>query len=240
MTDVPRVTHRSIVLAACVLMPPGAISAQTNEHRPFIQVAAESTVVASPNQVEIDLGVTTQAPRSREAAIRNAELVKSVLEALTHAAGPSANVRTISYTFTPEYRHPKDRGRPAITGYTATNMVRASLNELDRVGDVVDAATRAGANQIHRIQFGLKDQQAVQTQALREAVMKARAQADALAAALGVKVARILSVTESQRVVRPYDVMRLGMEAAAQSTPIEPGSIEVSATVTLSVEIAPS
>jgi uncharacterized protein YggE len=218
----------------------GSASAQnSNDDPPSIRVIADATVLATPDQVEIDVGVTTQAQRSREAATRNAQLGRSVLDALKNAPGSGANLQTISYTLSPNYRYPEGGGKPTIIGYTATNMVRLTLNDLDRVGDAIDAATNAGANQIHRVQFGLRDEQAVQTQALREAVLKGRAQAEALATVLGVKIVRVLSVTESEQVIRPFDVMRLSAEASAQATPIQPGSIEMSATVTVSVEIAP-
>jgi uncharacterized protein YggE len=218
----------------------GLSSAQTSSSEPpSIEVVANATALAKPDQVEIDIGVTTQSSRSREAATRNAQAVASVHKALERELGSAATMRTISYTLNPDYRYPGDGGKPTITSYTATNIVRVTLNDLDRVGDAIDAATTAGANQIHRVQFGLKDEQAVQTQALREAVLKARSQADALATALDVRVIGVLSVTESERIVRPYDVMRLGAEASAQATPIQPGSVEVSATVTLSVEIGP-
>lgn len=228
-----------LALLSVALLASSASAQNSNDDPPSIRVIADATVLARPDQVEIDVGVTTQAERSREAATRNTQLVRSVLDALRDALGSDANLQTISYNLGPDYRHPEGGGRPTITGYTATNIVRLTLNDLDRVGDAIEAANRAGANQIHRVQFGLRDEHAMETQALREAVLKARAEAEALANVLGVRIVRVLSVTESEQVVRPFDVMRLGVEASAQATPIQPGSIEISATVTVSVEIAP-
>ena len=115
-----------------------------------------------------------------------------------------------------------------------------TLDDLAKVGSIIDGATAAGANHVQGIQFTLRDQQRVRSQALREAATKARAEADALASALGLKVVRILTVEETSPVVVP---VRDGMfaaraEAARAPTPIEAGTIDVTANVTLAVEVS--
>ena len=108
---------------------------------------------------------------------------------------------------------------------------------------VIDAATQAGANHVQGIQFTLRDQDAVRAEALREAVLRARAEADVLAAALGLKVLRVLSVEEnSPRVVpvRVFDGAPRAMATAAPATPVEAGTLDVTADVTLSVEAGPA
>jgi uncharacterized protein YggE len=101
---------------------------------------------------------------------------------------------------------------------------------------VIDTASQAGANRIQNLRFTLRNEAAVQTQALREAAQQARRKADALASSLNLNIVRVLSVEETSPVVVPVrDVMFARTEAA--STPIEPGTIEVRATVTLTVEI---
>ena len=171
-------------------------------------------------------------------AADNAQRLETALAELRRALGSGAEIKTVSYSLNPDYRYPKDGGKPTITGYTATNVVRVTLNDLARVGQAIDAATRSGANQVHRLQFTLKDEQAAQSQALRAAAVKAKAEAEALAQALGLKIARVLSVVESSEGVQPImrDVTLARAEAAAP-TPVEPGTIEVRATVTLTVEI---
>jgi len=100
-----------------------------------IRVVAEATASVQPDQAEIDIGVTTQAQTSRDAATRNAQDFNKVLQALATALGPSADAKTISYTLRPDYQYPKDGERPRITGYSATNTVRVTLQNLDRVSD---------------------------------------------------------------------------------------------------------
>ncbi len=201
---------------------------------PFIRVHGEATVTVQPDQARIDIGVTTQTQTAQAAAADNAQRLEAVLTELRRALGAGAEIKTVSYSLNPDYRYPKEGGEPTITGYTATNVVRVTLNDLTRVGQAIDAATKSGANQVHRLQFTLKDEQAAQSQALRAAAVKAKAKAESLAQALGLKIARVLSVVESSGDVQPImrDVTLARAEAAA-STPVEPGTIEVRATVTL-------
>ncbi len=133
----------------------------------------------------------------------------------------------------PDYQFPQN-GPPQITGYTVTNVFRVTDDDLANVGTVIDAATRAGANDIERIRFTLKDERAAKANALRVATVDARAKANALASALGLQVTRIRSVDESSPTPRP--LFDLALRASGATTPIVAGTIETTATVTLVVE----
>lgn len=233
---------RLLPLAVLTLLS-AIVAAQEPAERlapPSIRVSGEATVTAQPDQAQIDIGVTTQAQTAKAAADNNAQQLETVLAQLRQALGADAEIKTVSYTLNPDYRYPKEGGKPTIIGYTATNIVRVTLNDLTKVGQVIDVATQSGANRIHQLQFKLKNEQAAQSQALRAAAVKAKAQAEALAQALDLKITRVLSVVESSAGVQPIvrDVMMARSEAAA-STPVEPGTIEVRATVTLTVEVSP-
>jgi len=207
-----------------------------------IRVSANARVTAKPDRVLIDVGVMTRAPTSQEAATRNAHDVDAVLAAVRKAAGPTAVLRTISYTLNPNYQFHQG-SEPTIDGYNAANIVQVQLDDLARIGAAIDAATQAGANHVQGIQFTLRDQDAVRAQALREAALRARAEADVLAAALGLKVLRVLTVEEnSPRIVpiRPLARSEVHVTAAAAvPTPVEAGTLDVTADVTLSVEVSP-
>jgi len=208
-----------------------------------IRVTGDARVTAKPDRVLIDIGVTTRAALSQDAASQNARAADSVFAAVRKVAGPTAVLKTISYTLNPNYRyHPKE-GEPTIDGYTALNVVQVTLDDLTRIGAVIDAATQAGANRIQGIQFTLRDQDAVRAQALREAATRARAEVDVLAAALGVKVLRVLTVEESSPRVMPLRVYNGAARAAAAEaapTPVEAGTLDITADVTLSVEVGPA
>ena len=205
---------------------------------PSIRTNGDAVVTAKPDRAEIDVGVVTQADSSQAAASQNAQKLATVLTGLKTIIGPNVDIKTISYSLSPNYRYPTGGGEPTITGYTATNVLRITLDDLTQVGKVIDTATSSGANRIQSLRFTLKDSQAVEAEALTQAAAEARKKADTLAAALDLRIIRVLSVSESSPVVVPVrDVGYARAETA--STPIEPGTIEVRANVSLAVEIAP-
>ena len=229
-----------LLFSACVLLLTAQVSAeQSASPMSSIRVTGDSIVSASPDRVQIDIGVLTQATQSQSAASQNATRLEAALTALRKAVGPGADIRTVSYSLNPNYQYHPNGGEPTITGYTATNVVRVTLSDLGKIGSVIDSATQSGANQVQGVQFTLADPQAVRAQALREAATKARADAEVLAAALGVKVVRVLSVEENGSTggpVRPVMFETRAMAAKAP-TPIQPGSIDVGASVVLTVEV---
>jgi uncharacterized protein YggE len=195
-----------------------------------------------PDQAEIDIGVVTQARSAPDAAKENAEKLARVMAEVKKLLGKGDEVKTASYSLNPSYRYPQG-GKPEIVGYTATNVLRIKTGNLENVGKLIDAAMKSGANTIQRLVFTLKDEQSAQLQALRLASAKAKAKAEEIANALGLKVVRILVVNEGDRGVRPIippqarsvqaDVM------AATPTPVEVGTIEVRSSVTLTAEVGP-
>lgn len=207
-----------------------------------IRVTGDARVSARPDRVQIDLGVQTQAPQSQDAAGANARVCDAVLAAVRRAAGSGAQIKTVSYQLSPNYQY-HSGGEPTITGYTALNVVQVQLDELARIGDVLDAATRAGANRVQGIQWTLRDQDAVRAEALREAATRARAEAEVLAGALNLKILRVLTVEESSPQVVPvrmFKASRAAVSASEAPTPVEAGTLDVSANVSLTVEVGPA
>jgi uncharacterized protein YggE len=113
---------------------------------------------------------------------------------------------------------------------------------LDLVSRLIDGAMQAGANNVNRLIFTLKDEQGAQLEALRQASAKARSKAEAIAASLGLKIVRIASINEGERTIQP--IYRQAMAArgealAAQApTPVEPGTVDVRSTVSLTAEVS--
>jgi len=207
-----------------------------------IRVTGDAKVSAKPDRVQIDAGVSTHAATSQEAAAQNAHVVETVLAALRKAAGTGAVLKTVSYTLNPDYKYHPGGGEPTLEGYTAANIVQVTLDDLVKIGPVIDAATQAGANRVQGIQFTLRDQDGVRAQALREAALRARADADVLAGALGLRVVRVLTVEENGPHVVPirFDGAARTLVTAAAATPVQSGTLDVSAEVTLSVEVGPA
>ena len=199
----------------------------------YILAVGEANVSVKPDQTTIDIGVVTQGTTAAAAAAQNAKQTDGVLADLRKMVTRPDQLKTTSYSVSPNYQTPKPGGTPTISGYTATNIVDVTIDDLTQVGKVIDAVLQSGANNIQRLQFGLKNPQAARSQALREAAVQARANADAIAAGLGVRVVRVLSVEERESGgVRP---MQRAMLASA--TQVEAGTVDVTAFVTLKVEI---
>jgi uncharacterized protein YggE len=231
------------VIYLLILSPAAALAQHNgkNQGPPSVTAVAEAVIHAEPNQAEIDLGVVTQARSAPQAGKENAEKLARVMAELKKLLGKGDELKTASYSLQPNYRYPQG-GKPEITGYTATNILRIKTGDLTGVGKVIDVAMQSGANTINRLAFTLKDEQAAQMEALRLAVQKAKAKAEGMAGSLGLKVTRILAVSEGERAIRPV-VMPVARGAqmdmmAAAPTPVEPGTIEVRSSVTLTGELS--
>lgn len=208
-----------------------------------IEVTGRATVSRAPDRVYIDVGVTTQAQKSARAAEQNATRVSAVIAAVRRAAGPGAELTTTQYSIGPNYDYPRGGGTPTVTGYSVSNVVRVRLDDLRRVGPVIDAATQAGSNNVQDIRFALRDEEMARAEALREAARNARQDAEALAGALDLRIVRVLAVGEESPEARPRPLyaQKMSVEAAQPvATPAEPGTMDVNATVTLTVEVAPA
>lgn len=200
-----------------------------------VRATAEAVVTAEPDYARIHMGVVTQAATAEEATAANARRLEAVLVRLRSVVGPGGEIKTVNYSVHPNYRYPKEGGAPAITGYTASNTVEVSTGDLKGVGRIIDAATQAGANTVHSLEFLLKNDREARARALREAALAARADAQAMAAALGVQATRVIEVEEGRpEPVRPVARMQMA-EMAAAATPINPGPLEVRATVTVTL-----
>jgi uncharacterized protein YggE len=207
-------------------------------NRPFIRAAGEGVVSIHPDQMRINIGVTTQAASAQEAGDRNATRVAAVLEALRQLLGPNADLKTINYSVSPNYRYPTGGGQPEITGYTASNIIEVTSADLSLAGRVIDAAVGAGANNITGLRFGLKDPDPARREALRLATQQARSHAEAIAQGLNARLGAVLAASEgfTTRLASNFD--ERGGATTAATTPIETGNLEVRAQVTIEYEIA--
>jgi len=235
--------ERLLILITALLLSPPLIHAQQSDKTPrppSVTANGEAVITVEPDQAEIDIGVVTQAKNAPDAARENADKLSRVMTEVKKLLGKGDEVKTASYSLNPNYRYPQG-GKPEIVGYTATNILRIKTGALANVGKLIDASMQSGANTIHRLVFNLKDEHAAQLQALRLASTKAKAKAEEMAAALGLKIVRVLFLTEGDRGVRPIIMPQARgaqMEAmAAAPTPVEAGTIEVRSSVTLTGEL---
>jgi len=233
---------RTIIAAAISLFFPVFAQAQQIElapRVPSITVSADALVSVEPDQAEIDIGVIAEAKTAAQAAKDNAAKLSAVVAEVKKLLRPGDQTKTVGYSVTPTYRTPgREGGKPEIVGYTATNVVQVKMAGIQDVGRLIDAATAAGANRIQRLVFTLKDQDAAQREALRNATVKAKAKVEDVAKAAGVKFVRIMSVTENERSFQPLMRAEFSMAAQQQApTPIESGTVQIRSSVTLVAEV---
>ena len=234
--------HRRLALAILV---PVLAGAPLHSHaadalpRPAIEVTAEARVEAPPDLALLDFGVVTQAETAAAASAENAKRMEAVLSAARKVAGKDARISTGNYAIRPVYAQQREAGSPRITAYEVSNVLHLRTTDLARVSEIIDAAVRAGANQVQRLAFTIADDEAAQREALRNAVVKARGDAQVIAAALGVKLGAVQSVVQ-QDLGGARPLARQAFAAVAESapaTPIEPGQVEIRARVVLRMEI---
>jgi uncharacterized protein YggE len=207
---------------------------------PYVEATGEATLSAKPDQAEIDIGVTSQGPMAGEVAAQNAKQVDGVLKEIRGVLGSAAGIKTNRYSINPNYTYSKPGGSATIAGYTATNTVQVTVPDLHQVGKVIDVATQSGANAVQQIEFTLKNDEQVRTQVLREAAARARANAGAMASGLGLRLGKVLSVEQtscSSVVPRSRPVAMAANTQALVPTPVESGTIDVRATVTIRIEV---
>jgi uncharacterized protein YggE len=225
----------ALVLAAAAIAgigrPEAAGGAQADSPR-GITVTGIGRAELVPNEARFSLGVSTDGETAREALAANSVAMRRVLEALDGAGIPDKDIKTETVSVGPEY----DDEDKSPDGFTARNSVSVRIRDLDRAGRVLDAASAAGANEINGPMLTSTDRDAAETKALEDAVADARNRAKTLAEAAGVRVGRVAAIVEGfSGGVEPVAGLRATADAA--SAPIEPGTEELQATVTMTFAI---
>ena len=202
-----------------------------------VVVSGDSLVQALPDTAILTISVVTQAKNALDAQQQNATQTDAVVRTLKNAVGAGAEIKTSGYSVQPQ-RIYRENQPPTISGYEARNTVTVTLSDLTKVGAVIDAAAQSGANDIGGVAFTLRKDRPARDEALKLATSEAMSKAQVIAQALGGRVVRIVEVME-EGTVRPrpmFDAeMARGMQKA--STPIEIGSLEVTARVQVVAEV---
>jgi uncharacterized protein len=200
----------------------------------FVHAVGQSTVSVKPDLARIDFSVVTQAATAQDASSQNATRAASLISQL-QLFSPNADIRTLNYSLSPNYTYPGNGGLPTLVGYTVSNTIRLTTSDLANTGAIIDRGIQAGANQVSSLQFGLKDDQPARAMALRQATAQAKAHADAMAAGAGLHTGTYRSIQEGVVV----GSVSTAPGAAATTTPIVSGSVDVDATVTIEVDLVP-
>ena len=224
----------SIASPAFAQTPPTIVSPL----QPSIVTRGQAIVNARPDRAFVTIAAESRSKNSADAQKQNAEAMNDVLEKIAQAGVPKDAIRTIGYELQPEFDYVK--GRQTFRNYVARNIVEVRLDDIDRVGIVIDAAVAGGATTISGIRFDVRNRAALERDALQQAVADARARAEAIAKGAGAVIDRIVRIEEEGMLVEPpRPMMRMAMQGAAADamTPVEPSTIEIRAAVTLTASI---
>lgn len=222
-------------VAGLLVVATAAISAPTGEKpERSISVSGHGEVMGQPDVARINLSVVTQDKDAGKAAAENARISTAVRDALTSKfALAKKDLETFGYSVQPQYDYKVQP--PKLIGYQVSNTVRASVRDMAKVGQVVDAAIGAGANSVQGIGFEIENDAAAQNEALVKALNNAREKAELIAETLNVTIGKPISVQETGegRPIPVYSGARAQAAMAPLETPIEAREVMVTADVTV-------
>lgn len=204
---------------------------------PSIVTNGEAVVRRPADQAFVVAAVETRARAPRDAQQQNATVMSAVLQRLAAAGVPKDAIRTLGYSVQQDVDYVN--GKRVPKEFVARNGLEVRVDAVERAGEIIDAAVQAGATSVDRVRFDVKDRPALEREALRLAVVDARARADAAAAGAGRTVDRVLRIDDTRQPEFRGPVMMAARSAAgdAAPTPIEAGVIEIRAAVVLTVAI---
>jgi len=215
---------------------------QINSQHPVVVTYGEATVKRAPDQAWLSIFTETRAPRAEEARRMSAETMTTIQSRLLNVGLSASAIRTTGYQLTPEIEWKNGRG--AVRGYLVRNQIEVRVDELDSLSNVIDAAnaTRETSLTISGPRLGLKDEGAVETEALKLAVLAALGRAKAIAAGAGKALGGIVRIEEQNLGGRSQEplLMRVALAKSDENvaTPIVLGDIEVRVMVVLTAELA--
>jgi len=211
------------------------ISASAQEARPMmvpidgtvLEISADGTSTRTPDLAMIQAGVVTQAATAGDAMRQNSTRMATVLAALKRAGVAERDIQTSSIALSPQYRYAQNEP-PVITGYQASNQVTVRFRDIAKSGAILDALVKEGANNISGPNLTIDKPEAALDEARTAAVGTARARAELYAKAAGLRVDRILSISESGAMpAPPRPMMMMRAEAAADATQVVAGESEL-------------
>ena len=206
----------------------------------LLTVTADGKSTRTPDIANFTAGITTVGQTASAAMAANAAAMTRVLGALKSAGMADRDVQTSNLSLNPVFDNAMqhDPDHPRITGYQATNTVSVRARAISEVGRVIDTLVSAGANEVSGPNFDVDHPDATLDEARTAAIASARSRADLYARATGLKVLRILSISESGG-FSPQPMVFMARKAMAASTPVAAGEVAMNINVTVQFELAP-
>jgi len=227
----------SVLFLTGLIATPAA--AQTTMAQPsahdIVIASGEGVIKRAPDQVFVTVAAEARSRQPNAAQGQNARVATAIRARLETFALAADAVRTMSIEMQPEFDWAD--GKQTLRGYLATNVIEIRLDDVTKVGEVLDAVIAAGATRITGVRFTLEDLPRHQQEALTLASAAALARARAMAEGVSRAVDRVVRLEESGSVEGPRPPMPMMRAMAAQAdvpvTPVTAGDVEVRVTVTL-------
>jgi uncharacterized protein YggE len=203
--------------------------------RAEITVNGHGEVSAVPDMAHVFAGVLTDGKTAADALDANNKAMRALLDRLKALGIDPRDVQTASFNLAPKYRYPKDAA-PELIGYTVNHQLSITVQKLDQAGVVMDDLVKDGANQVNGVTFAVKDTQKLLDEARKLAIADARRKAEIYAAGAGVKLGKVLRISEAE-VGYPVPRMLSREEFAKGAVPLAAGELKLSINMTAAWEI---
>lgn len=225
----------ALVMSAC---GPTTVNQAAPETPRTLNVSGVGIMYLTPDIVYINIGVNTQRENAAEAVDLNKTQTNAVIQAIKDFGVAEKDIRTTNFSI---WSNPQYDPSGQITGtmYVVDNTVNVTVRDLEKLGDLLDAAVSAGANSIYSIQFDVEDKAAATKEARAKAVENAKTEAQELADTAGVTLVEIKDINYYESSPTPYFEGKGGGGGAAveSAVPIQPGQLAISVTVNVTYTI---
>ncbi len=219
------------ILSLLAFAVPALAAPAAEQGRITVTGHAETTV--APDIAFVTAGVVTNGADVESARGENDRTMRRIIDALAAQGIDRSRIITSQFSLQPIYRNDaRDGGPGTVTGYRLQNNVTVTVEDLGKIGAVIDAAFAAGANQFNGLRFAVRDDGRLHDELLRKAVQDGRHKAAVMADALGATLGQPLSVSEAGRFM-PMQADAVRALKVGAGTPVEAGALTVSVDVNL-------
>jgi uncharacterized protein YggE len=217
-----------------------------------IMVSSTGEVYAKPDLALLTFSVKTEAETVAKAMSENTEDMNAVIALMKAMGVEEKDLKTTNFNIYPRYEYkkedkekeiwpPQPEGRRVLVGYEITQSLQVKIRNIEKIGDIIQGATGAGANQVGSLRFTIDNEDELKKQAREEAIQKAKDKAKELAGQLGVDLVRITNFSESGIAPRLYSYDYAMTEAVGlgggETPQIETGENKIEVTVSVTYEI---
>lgn len=203
----------------------------------LLSVSARAEASRVPDVASLSTGVVTQAADANAALKANSAQMAKVVATIKAAGIAERDIQTSGISIHPQYRYAENQP-PTITGYQASNTVNIKVRDIGKLGEVLDALVASGANQVNGPNFEIDQPEAVYDEARQAALKQAQARAEMYAKSLGLRVRRIVSISEGGGFQPPMPMLKtMAMDARMESAPVAPGETTLGASLDVVFEL---